>query len=598
MSVVVAILTAIGLVLPMSLFQESSSTVGSDPVTITDYHATYDVDAAGTMTAVERVTAEFPADRHGIFRFWDVTDSADPRVRYLPENIDVTMDGQDVPVELSWRSGKRFRVAKIGDAGSYVSVGSHVYEIRYTVDGVLASGYSKPNGDDASSSWGGRDTSRFVWRVVADGWQMPIEKSTSTVTLPAEPVNVSCTTGDGTACRIDAPSPTTRVVTTGALGPNTGVALRADLAIAAPERTSVPWPPALDPVLGRSWLLALFLGLLSLVTFGIGVSWVLRSRESIPLLPVMYEPPADPQDPARVLSPVQTYFVAHEKMPARALTATLMHMAERGLIRLRHTDDTWTITSTRDGSAWARADPVSTGVADALGIRHPGTTFLADGSVDAGKTLESAQSAISSATKRWSTGSGAITRSGFEIAGRIVVGIAVLLAGFLFIVEVMPFSLLVLPIAAFVIGGIGLWTSGVGTRRTLLGRDIWSRAGGFERLLSTPSNKDRLDFGARKDLYTSYIPYAVAFNCADAWAEKYRMATNAEPPTPTWVSDSGSSSGSHGLFGGAGGIDSFESSISSSISAYTASQSSSSSSGGGGGFSGGGGGGGGGGGSW
>ena len=91
-----------------------------------------------------------------------------------------------------------------------------------------------------------------------------------------------------------------------------------------------------------------------------------------------------------------------------------------------------------------------------------------------------------------------------------------------------------LPFAAFALGGVGLQQSGVGARRTALGRGIWSRAGGFERLLSTPSSEDRFDFAARKDLFIAFIPYAVAFGVADRWADKYRVATGQEPPIPGW----------------------------------------------------------------
>ena len=114
-------------------------------------------------------------------------------------------------------------------------------------------------------------------------------------------------------------------------------------------------------------------------------------------------------------------------------------------------------------------------------------------------------------------------------------------------------------------------------------------------MLSTPSSEQRFDFAARKDLFISYLPFAVAFGCADAWAEKYRTEMREEPPVPLWY-PVGMYHGS--LFGSGSGFDSFEQSLNSTIGAYESSQRSSSS--GGGGFSGGfgGGGGGGGGGSW
>ncbi|MGV9711562.1 DUF2207 domain-containing protein [Gordonia sp. NPDC003424] len=594
-SLVALVLTVIGLVLPMSLFVGSTDNLGADPVTITDYQATYDVAADGSMTAVETLTTQFPYGRHGIFRFWDVSDPADAHIRYLPEDIQVTVDGGSVPMELSWQTGKRYRVAKIGDPDRLVSPGQHTYTIRYRIDGVLAPGTSKPAGQDASSSWAGGASARFTWRIVADGWQMPIVKSSTTVNLPADPVSTTCTTGDGSPCRITSPTQNSRTITTGELPPSTGVAVRADLPIAAPDRLTLPWAPAWDPVLGRSLPATLVLLAISAVTFVVGLLWALRSREHIPLLPVMYEPPADPADPSKRLGPTQTYFVTRETMPSMALAATLLYMADNRLVRLdRVGADVWTITSLVDGQVWNQTDPATQAVARALGIDGAGRSFSADGSAVAGKALKSAQSGLSSATSDWAQSVGAVTRSRFEQLGRALVVLAFFVAAALFVFKWYPFSLVVLPIAAFVIGAAGLMVGGVGTRRTLLGRDMWSRAGGFERLLSTTSNKERLDFSARKELYTSYIPYAVAFNCADKWAEKYRTAMGAEPPPPIWFVGPGYSPGGPGMFGGS--IDSFESSLSSSLSAYSASQSQSSGGGGFGGFSGGGGGGGGG--SW
>ena len=86
---------------------------------------------------------------------------------------------------------------------------------------------------------------------------------------------------------------------------------------------------------------------------------------------------------------------------------------------------------------------------------------------------------------------------------------------------------------AFAIGGASLLATGCEHQRTKAGRDLWSRVGGFRRILSTPSAKDRFDFSGRKDLYTAYIPWAVAFGCADQWAAKYRIEIGQEPPVPS-----------------------------------------------------------------
>jgi len=149
---------------------------------------------------------------------------------------------------------------------------------------------------------------------------------------------------------------------------------------------------------------------------------------------------------------------------------------------------------------------------------------------------------------------------------------------------------------ALAAGAAPVLAAGASTRRTATGRDLWSRVGGFYRVLSTPSSQNRFDFSGRGDLYTKYIPWAVAFDCADEWAAKYRVETGAEPPVPAYFPGyAGSHTGNYTDQM----VNSFSSTVNSAISAYTATQTSSSSGGGGGGgFSGGGGGGGGGGGSW
>jgi uncharacterized membrane protein len=115
-------------------------------------------------------------------------------------------------------------------------------------------------------------------------------------------------------------------------------------------------------------------------------------------------------------------------------------------------------------------------------------------------------------------------------------------------------------------------------------------------MLATPSSKQRFDFSGRKELYTAYIPWAVALDCADEWAAKYRVEVGEEPPVPHYFA--GAYAGSNAGAFVSSMVSDFDSTVSGAISSYNATQTSSSRGGGGGGFSGGGGGGGGGGGSW
>jgi hypothetical protein len=599
---VVLVVAAVILVVPLVMATAPDTTAsGPDPVRISDYQADYLVTADGSLAAKETLTTEFPVGRHGIFRFWDLADPADEHVRLEPRQIKVQLDGRSVPVELSWQKGTRLRVAKIGDPDATVSPGTHTYTITYRIDGVL-SPTTVGNDSASSSSWADDRPSEsvFYWNVVAQGWQMNIDRATIRMTLPAASGQVQCTTGFGNAgldpCTIGGAGTDTVTVTTGALPARTPVTVRIGVPVPTPDRVTAPWGIEADGSLGRSRTALAIVLLVTLALTGLGYALDRRSREKEPGLPVTYEPPPG-------LGPVQTAYLTTEEVPASALVATLLYQAERALTTLSHDDDgTWTITGVGDAAAWAATDDVTRFVGESLDVTTPGERFTAGKkTVKAGAKLQKTRDALPAVVDRWAEGIGAQRSVASETVARVAVVIsfiALVVVGFVAIVSPLP-AVYALPFAGFALGGAGLLTAGVGKRRTPLGRDLWSRSGGFERMLSTSSAKDRFDFSGRKELYTAFIPYAVAFDCADRWARKYETTTGSPAPSPVWLAGGTGSSGAGGGFAGGNDFSGFERSLAGAISAYSATQSSSSSgSSGGGGFSGGGGGGGGGGGSW
>ena len=589
------IATAIGLFWPLlgAAGSSSSSSTGSDPVVITHYQAALSVSADGLLTARETITGEFPFGRHGIFRFWDVRDAADSHNRYTPTVTSITMDNGPIPYELLWQSGHRYRVAKIGDANNYVEPGQHTFVIDYTIPGAISPAsagtgtYASNEGNPAGAE------SAFYWNVVAPGWQNDIIKADVTITLPSAALQVQCTAGTRAAphrgpCTIAGTGTTTVKFSAQNIPPNTGMTARIPMALPAPARTSLPWPVSFDQIFGTSVPLAALVGVLSAAILGLGAWLGLRTREEKPGYPVMYAPPEG-------LGPVQTVYAESEGTGSSALTATILYLADRQLVKLEHrSDDSWLVTGIGTPEAWAATDAVSRAVGASLGVMQPGMWFLSDGSKEAGAKLTAAQSTISSGVVTWSHDAQLSVTDKQAGCARGFWYLAFLGAIVGFIGWKWP-TMFGLPFAAFVIGGVALTARGALERRTPAGRRTWSEAGGFQRMLSTPSSEERFDFSARKDMFIPFIPFATAFGVADRWAEKYRMEMNEEPPVPMWY-PVGYYGGGSSFYSSGGGFASFDNSLSSAISSYEASQSSSSGGGGGGGF--GGGGGGGGGGSW
>ncbi|MCX6461665.1 MAG: DUF2207 domain-containing protein [Actinobacteria bacterium] len=596
--IVLLVLTAVGLFWPVfgQLAESTSTTNGSDPVTFTRYRADLAIADDGLLTARETITANFPLPRHGIFQFWDVKDSSDSHNRYIPTITSITMDGKPVPYEVSKTGGDRYVVAKIGNPDEYVDFGDHTYVIDYTIPGAISPGTAGTgNYESNEGDVSGTAPSDLYWNVVAPGWLNDITKADIHITLPSEALGVQCTAGTGFGlsagrgpCGIEGTGTRTVTLTANDIPAQSGMTVRIPMAMTPPPRMSVPWPVLFDKVLGTTLLPALFVGLLSLVGLALGIAWSASTRESAPGLPVMYAPPEG-------FGPVQTVYIAQEDTGGKALIATLLHMADRGLVKLDHrTDDTWLVTGQATADQWLAADPADRAAGSALGVMATqGSWFLADGSKDAGESLLDAQKSIDKEVQSWSLAAGFVSKDKGARLGCSVWGLLAIAAIIGFIGWRWP-TMWGLPFAAFAIGGSELLNPKAMTRRTDTGRRAWSESGGFKRMLETPSSEERFDFSARKDLFIPYIPFAVAFGVADKWAAKYRVETGQEPPVPLWY-PIGVGYAYSSLYDGNAGFSSFDSSLNSAISSYQASQSSSS---GGGGGSFGGGGGGGGGGSW
>lgn len=593
--VLVLIIAAGFLIMPtLASLVTDEVTTGPDPVRISDYQVDYTVSANGTLVAKETLTTEFPPGRHGIFRFWDLADPADPHVRLKPQDIAVELDGAKVPFDLSWQQGRRIRVAKIGDPDSTVAAGSHTYTIRYAIKGALSPS-NVGTGTFGSSSWTDEQPAEsvFYWNVVPQGWSMTIDHAVARVTLPAASGQAQCTTGvEGTGlgatdkCEISGAGTDTVTLSTGELAPNTPMTVRVGLPIRTPDRATVPWPVQFDRALGTSVVNLAVIVAITIVLAMIGYLLDRRAWEEKPGYPVTFEPPSG-------LGPVQTAYLTTETAPGRGLVATLLHQAEQGLITLTDNGDkSWTVTGIGDEAAWAKTDDVTRFVGTQLGVTTPGAVFESSrDSIKSGEQLQAVRNAIPDQVSTWATNIGAQKIASSENIARVLTALSLVALLGIGIFLHPAASMYLLPLAGFAFGGAGLFTAGVGKRRTPLGRELWSRAGGFERMLSTNSAQDRFDFSGKNDLYTAYIPYAVAFDCADRWARKYELTTGAPAPMPIWYGGGASTGSSAGFMGGHDAFSGFESSLASSISAYAATQSSSSSSGGSGGGGGGGGGG-------
>jgi len=145
-------LITFGLLWPVVLSSSSEASDIEDPVVFSNYRAHFAVNRDGRLDAVETITAEFPSGRHGIFQWWDISNQNNPGLRQKPEINSILLDGEPVSYQMMWEGGERFRVAKIGDPDRTLTWGSHVFEIRYSIPGVLDPGTTGANKTFAAST--------------------------------------------------------------------------------------------------------------------------------------------------------------------------------------------------------------------------------------------------------------------------------------------------------------------------------------------------------------------------------------------------------------------------------------------------------------
>jgi uncharacterized membrane protein YgcG len=581
------------IVRPVAAFNhEETADESFDVASIATYKAHFVVDRHGDLKVTENVLVSFPIARHGIFRFFDLIDPSSPHARRIPEDISVRRDGRPEEVDFSDRGHGRFRVVRIGSPSVEIT-GMHTYTIRYRVHGVIEPGTTG-------------ERSQFYWNLIPGGWTMSIDRSTLTVDLPVKSATtVQCAVGARatSGCLQVRGAGTRRItVTTGHLEPRTPVTLKTGLDLPTPRAVNtVPWSGRWDPVLGRDLLGALVVALLVLVSGGVGWWWRRAAHEKPPGYPLMYVPPVG-------VGPAQAVYVMEEKVGRDQFVATVLYAAQRGAISLHLGGEGQWRLSTENPRAWDDLDVVTKGVGNALDIRTSGTLHVGQGKTKSGKKLQAAEGDLSRDCRRWAEKAGHLSAlSGTATRGWLGV-IALVVAVLWALINPFDMALMAAVPGAFGAFAAMLLASGAGTVRTESGRRLWSEVGGFKRMLSTDSSEARFDFSARKDLYTAYIPWAVAFGVADAWAKKYQSETGEPPPMPEYLPVSATDvSGSVGSTSSSVSALSagFGAAVGAAIGAYTASIAPSSSSGGsssssdsGGGFSGGGGGGGGGGGSW
>jgi uncharacterized membrane protein YgcG len=560
-------------------------------------HVGMTIQPDGRVETVERLDVDFRGlEKHGIFRditYLQIFDGEHNR-RYDIRLREVTnAAGRAHQVQTS-TDGDRMRF-RIGDPDRTLS-GRETYRIAYTLIGAL-NGFA--------------DHDELYWNA-SGTWPVSVQALTVEVATPGDAVQrVDCFQGRGGSterCRAEftpgrAVFTATRPLVEGeqmtiVAGLRKGAAAEPAPLLVRRPRGITEFFETTPAIIGGLWI-----GLFAAIG-GLGGLWWRYGRdrrfitdqylgtgtaeERVPLfgarpIGVEFQPPEN-------LRPAQMGLIVDERADTLDVTATIVDLAVRGYLKIAEIPKSWILGSKdwelerlpkSDGDLLDYERTILNGL-----FKTNTTRKLSALKNSFYKDLVLAKKALykDAIGRGWFRRSPETVRTVSRIAG-----IVVLVGGIFLIFQLgaqWGAGLLGLPVIAA--GFLLAVFARAMPRRTAAGREALRRTLGFSKYVRTAETQPQ-EFAERANIFTSYLPYAVAFKCVEKWARAFKDI-DMQAATAGWYA--GTTTFDPGSFSSS--LSSLSSSVSSTISSTPGGS-------GGSGFSGGssgGGGGGGGGGSW
>lgn len=498
------------------------------------------VDPDGSLGITETIRYDFGGnERHGIFRripIREIADSAHDRL-YPVENVSVQLDGGGVPTEIT--DDGVDEVIKIGDPDKTLT-GEHTYRISYTVRGAINTF---------------ADHDELYWNAVGDGWEVPVDGITVTVTGPAPVQRTACYSGPAGShlyCGGQTYSGKTATFTQDGLGPHQALSV-----VVAFPAGSIPgagpilvghrvtnWfnPTPITIVVGAvlallgiaaalfvGWRVGrdrVYLGQLPGLTPGPGESTEQKRK------PLWHPPPVSVEfTPPEGVRPGQVGTLIDEHANVVDVTATIVdfavrrHLTIKELPKARTAD--WELTKLTEGDPKFR--PYERKLFTAL-FRNGDTVRLSELKNTFAKDLAKVQDALYAevVAQGWYRASPKRTRAvarGFAwLALLISVGIMLLLGA------TVHMGLIG---AGLVLGALCLvFVASYAPARTGTGSAMLARLMGFRLFIST-AQAEQLKFEEKVQIFSDYLPYAMVFGLTERWAKILAELATVYPDMPT-----------------------------------------------------------------
>lgn len=514
-----ALSVAGALALPLSAHAATGGQIDS-------FNAAYTVETSGTVHVTETIVYRFGSEAgHGIKRVFVTrekwNDNQDAVYTYTIDKVSSPSGAPAQYTKSTSDSGRtRTMTLKIGDPNRTVSSPTATYRIDYTVQGALR---------DSDN------TEQLYWDVTGNGWDEPMQRVTTTVTVPqgvpGGNQGATCFAGpvkSSNACTSSSVQGATATFTQDGLSAGDGLTVAVKLTpgtvsnvaphlVKASKNYTVP---IVAGATGVTTVGSIIVGILywrkhgrdkryiglppGMVPTGPGQAAVGFSDPSIQI-PVQFTPPRIPVAEAGLLVDGQ---VDH-----RETAATLVDLAVRRAIRLEEQSRGNTELRVRlldPSKAVAPHEMVL--MTKLFNSRPPGAVVV----LGSRGTLTTAHDAMVEAVRSQVTARqwfAKVPKSSHVLGGATgCIGLGVM-AGFLVNVMLVAF----LPLLPIVVTALILRAKLRRGQRTPDGRAVCDQVEGFRQYLAT-AEADQLRFEEGEDIFSRYLPWAIVFDLAERWS--------------------------------------------------------------------------------
>lgn len=487
--------------------------------TITRFHSDIVVREDSSLVVKEEIFVEFHSPRHGIYREipFKYIDEMGRTIKTPLKVISVTDDsGRKWKFKLS-RKGNVINL-RIGDPSIYVT-GNQVYIITYSVNNALL--YFD-------------DHDELYWNVTGDQWRADIKQASAIVTLSAgkrsQQLWAACYTGfhgsRETACSHAEEGSTAEYITKRALRPGEGftIAFGWDKGITGPPSAWKRFLWRIAPE--ENWVFLLpFLSL-----FIMSYLWYRRGRDPDVKGPIMvrYEPPRFNNRP---LSPAELGCLIDERMDPRDITSCIVGLAVRGYIKIEETVKEGLIFDSTDYYLSKQKEPdenISSFERALMEKLFPGKLPGIAVSTMKNKFYLNIDT-LKNALYKELINKGYFSRNPERIRQfYIIIGIVIIFPLSFLITLLFPSTELRGVIAGILSGLPVIGFSRFMPAKTILGAKANIEIRGFREFLNR-AEKDRLIRMGDKELFSKFLPYAIALDVVDNWAAAFEDVYQ-EPP--------------------------------------------------------------------